>query len=118
MTNRHSIRRGTQDEYNKLLDAFNAKSKTKKESVRHLITQGFSGEQAENAVHVYWKGGKTKATFLLSREHRNQLLDDFDATKKTPKECVDYLMRSYGCTYRQATSAVYKYRQEKGLIGQ
>lgn len=117
MGNRYGVRRGNQAEYNELLDAFDAKSKTKKESVAYLITQGFSREQAENAVHVYWKGEETKATFVLSSERRNQLLDDFDATKKTPKECVDYLMRSHGCTYRQATSAVYKYRQEKGLIG-
>jgi len=110
-------KRGNQDEYNKLLDAFNAKTKSKSESVLYLMRLGFSYEQAKNAVHVYWKGGETKATFLLSREHRNQLLDDFDSTKKTPKGCVDYLMRSHGCTYRQATSAVYKYRQEKGLIG-
>ena len=117
MTNRHSIRRGKQAEYNRLLDAFNAKSKTKKESVAHLMKQGFSREQAENAVHVYWKGGETKATFLLSGERRTQLLDDFDATRKTHTECVDYLRKNFGCTYHQATSAVYKYRQEKGLIG-
>ena len=110
-------RRGDQDEYNKLLDAFNAKTKTKSESVEYLMQLGFSHEQAENAVHVYWKGGETKATFFLSSERRNQLLDDFDAIKKTPKECVNYLTRSHGCTYRQATSAVYQYRQEKGLIG-
>jgi len=116
MTNRHSIRRGNQAEYNKMLDAFNAKRKAKKESVTQLIAQGFSREQAENAVHVYWKGGGTEASFLLSKEQRNQLLNDFDATQKTPKECVDYLM-SQGCTYRQATSAIYKYRQERGLIG-
>ena len=109
-------RRGDQDEYNKLLDAFNAKTKTKSESVEYLMQLGFSHEQAENAVHVYWKGGETKATFILLRDERDKLLDDFNATRKTPKECVDYLM-SHGCTYRQATSAVYKYRQERGLIG-
>jgi hypothetical protein len=108
--------RGDQDEYNRLLDAFNAKAKTKRESVEYLMELGFSREQADNAIHVYWKGGGTTATFILTGEHRNQLLDDFNAQQKTPKECVDYLM-SQGCTYRQATSAVYKYRQEKGLIG-
>ena len=116
MTNRYSIGRGNQDEYNRLLDAFNAKNKTKRESVAYLISLGFSREQADNAIHVYWKGGGTVATFVLTSEHRNQLLDDFNARQKTPKECVDYLM-GHGCTYRQATSAVYKYRQEKGLIG-
>jgi hypothetical protein len=111
-----SIRRGNQDEYNRLLDAFDAKDKTKRESVAYLMLLGFSREQADNAIHVYWKGGRTTATFILTSEHRNQLLHDFNARQKTPKECVDYLM-SQGCTYRQATSAVYKYRQEKGLIG-
>jgi hypothetical protein len=110
------MRRGNQDEYNRLLDAFNAKGKTKRESVAYLISLGFSREQADNAIHVYWKGGGTVASFILTSERRNQLLDNFNTRQKTPKECVNYLM-SQGCTYRQATSAVYKYRQEKGLIG-
>ncbi|MFC2041183.1 hypothetical protein ACFLTY_02540 [Chloroflexota bacterium] len=109
-------KRGNQDEYNKLLNAFDAKTKTKSESVDYLIKLGFSHEQAENAVHVYWKGGETKAAFILSKDERDKSLDDFNAARKTPKECVDYLM-SRGCTYRQATSAVYKYRQERDLIG-
>lgn len=109
------IKRGDQDEYNKLLDAFNAKTKSKSESVLYLMTLGFSYGQANNAVHVYWKGGKTQAAFILSRDERNKLLDDFDAGRKTPNKCVNYLM-SLGCTYHQATSAVYKYRQERGLI--
>ena len=109
-------KRGKQSEYNKLLDAFNAGSKTKKESVEYLLVKGFSPSQAENAVHVYWKGGETEASSPLLEERRNQLLDDINATRKRPKECVDYLMNQ-GCTYRQANSAVYKYRQEKGLIG-
>ena len=116
MANKYSTRRGNQDEYNKLLDAFNAKNKTKRESVAYLITQGFSYEQAKNAVHVYFKGGETRATFRLSGDEREKLLDDIDATRKTPNECVNYL-RGLGCTYNQAKSAVYKYRQEKGLIG-
>jgi uncharacterized protein YoaH (UPF0181 family) len=110
------MRKGNQAEYNRLLDAFSAKTKTKRESVAHLMSLGLSQEQADNAVHVYWKGGSTTANFILTSEHRNQLLDDFNAQQKTPKECVDHLM-SHGCSYRQATSAVYKYRQEKGLIG-
>ena len=116
MANKYLSRRGKQSEYNKILDAFNGGSKTFQECVNHLINQGFSFGQANNAVHVYRKGGATQSSFRLSRERRNQLLDDFDGTNKTYKECVDYL-RSLSCTYRQATSAVYKYRQEKGLIG-
>jgi len=110
------MERGSQDEYNKLLEDFSAKTKTKRESVNYLMSIGFSQEQAENAVHVYWKGGKTRAIFRLTRDDRNRLLEDFNARQKTPKECVAHL-RNHGCTYRQASSAVYKYRKEKGLIG-
>lgn len=109
-------KRGKQSEYNKLLDEFDGRGKSFKECVNYLIDQGFSLSQANNAVHVYRKGDATEAQFRLSHAQRNELLDDFDAITKTPKECVDYL-RSLGCTYRQATSAVYKYRQERGLIG-
>ena len=109
-------KRGKQSEYNKLLDQFHGWSKDFKECVNYLIDQGFSPSQANNAVHVYRKGGTTQSQFRLSRDRRNELLNSFGAVTKTPKECVDYL-RSLGCTYRQATSAVYKYRQEKGLIG-
>ena len=109
-------KRGDQSEYNRILDAFNGRSKTFQECASHLVSQGFSFSQANNAVHVYRKGGATEASFRLSSERRDKLLDDFGAMTKTNKESVDYL-RSLGCTYRQATSAVYKYRQEKGLIG-
>lgn len=116
MAHRGRTGRGDQDNYNRLLDAFNAKNTPKRKSVAYLMSLGFTNEQAENAVHVYFKGGGTKATFILSGERRNLLLDRFNAMQKPPKECVAYLM-SEGCTYRQATSAVYKYRQERGLIG-
>jgi len=109
-------RRGDQDEYNRLLDAFNAKRKAKREGVEYLISKGFSRAQATNAVHVYFKGGKTKAAFILSGDERDKLLDGFDGMRKTPIDCVNYLI-SHECTYRQANSAVYKYRQERGLIG-
>jgi len=109
-------RRGRQSEYNRLLDDFDGRTKAFQECVYHLIGLGYSYTRATNAVHVYFKGGDTEASFILSRNERDTLLDDFDATKRSPKECVDYL-RSQGCTYRQATSAVYKYRQERDLIG-
>ncbi|MBA7499981.1 hypothetical protein ES704_02733 [subsurface metagenome] len=109
-------RRGNQSEYNRILDAFNGKNKTAKECIGYLISQGFSYHQAKNAVHVYRKGGKTNADFILPGERRTQLLDEFNATKKAHKECVNYL-RSIGCTYHQANTACYIYRQEKGLIG-
>ena len=108
-------RRGEQAEYNRLLDAFGGRSRTFQECIDYLVGLGFSENQAKNAVHVHRKGGATEATFRLSRDERNRLLDRFAASRKTPKECVDYL-RSQGCTYRQATSAVYQYRKERRLI--
>jgi len=108
-------KRGRQSEYNKLLDTFDAVYRSFAECVDYLISLGFSENQANNAVHVYRKGGPFVAKFRLSQDQRNELLDNFNATSKTPKDCVNYL-RSKGCTYRQANSAVYKYRQEKGLI--
>jgi hypothetical protein len=110
-----SSKRGRQSEYNKLLDTFNGREKGFTECVDYLIGRGFSPDQANDAVHVYRKGGATEAKFKLAGQRRDELLDEFNAVAKTPKECVDYL-RSLGCTYRQATSAVYKYRQERGLI--
>ncbi len=104
-----------QSEYNKLLDKFNGRNKGFAECVDYLIGQGFSRNQSNNAVHVYRKGGAIEAKFRLSSQRRDDLLDNFNATRKTPKECVAYLM-SEGCTYRQANSAVYKYRQERHLI--
>ncbi len=109
-------KRRKQFEYDKLLNAFDAEQKGFAECVDYLVSCGFSRSQANNAVHVYRKGGDTIASFRLSSDKRTELLDSFDAVTKPAKECVNYLM-SLGCTYRQATSAVYKYRQEKGLIG-
>jgi len=109
-------KRGKQLKYNEILDAFDAKQKGFAECVEHLTSFGFSPSQANNAVHVYYKGRDTEASFRLSGGQRTKLLDNFNAEAKSPKERVNYLM-SLGCTYRQATSAVYKYRQERGLIG-
>jgi len=108
-------RRGSQDEYNRLLRAFDANNKPKHTSVHHLMIKGYSLQQAQNAVHVYFKGGMTSATFRLSSQDRNRLMDGFDATHKLPKDCVYHLME-HGCSYHQATSAVYQYRIERGLI--
>ena len=109
-------RRGEQFQYNQLLDHFGAGKRSRQESVDYLVSLGFSENQAKNAVHVYRKGGPMEATFRLDADERDRLLDQFNARRKSPKECVEYLM-GQGCTYRQATSAVYKYRQDRGLIG-
>jgi hypothetical protein len=113
---RRSSGRGEQAEYNRLLDEFGGKTKTPAECLEYLVGLGFSINQAKNAVHVYRKGGPTESTFRLDRWERDRLLDDFDAPRKKPRQCVEYL-RSLGCTYRQATTAVYNYRLQRGLIG-
>jgi len=107
--------KGNQGEYNRLLRAFDAGNKSRHDCVYHLVSKGFSYDQASNAVHVYFKGGDAYASFKLSGDERNRLLDRFDAEHKSPKDCVDHLMK-YGCTYHQATSAVYQYRVDRGLI--
>lgn len=102
-------KRGDQDEYNRRLDSYGAANRSFHDSVEYLISLGFTRNQANNAVHVYKKGGPTRAVFRLSSDQRNLMLDSFGANRKSPKECVDFLI-AQGCTYRQATSAVYKYR--------
>ena len=113
---RRTSKRISQDYYDRILDAFDGEDKTFTECVDYLVSQGITYDRAKNAVHVYRKGGATEAEFRLSRDERNDLLDEFGSSSKPPKECVNYLM-SLGCTYRQATSAVYLYRKERGLIG-
>jgi hypothetical protein len=106
--------RGDQDRYNALLAAFGPGSFH--EQVDYLMSLGHSTSQSNNAVHVYRKGGATRATFRLTSDDRDRILDAFGGSQKSNKESVDHL-RSHGCTYRQAQSAVYKYRQHRGLIG-
>lgn len=109
------MERGNQEEYNRILDDFDGKNKTKKECVEELIKHGYTNKQAQNAVHVYKQGGKTKAQIILKKEERNEILDGIGAENMSHKEIVDYLMKM-GYTYHQSKSASYKYRLEKGLV--
>lgn len=45
--------RTTQDEYDMILDDFNARSKRPIESIRHLEKLGFSYGQSKSAIHKY-----------------------------------------------------------------
>ncbi len=45
--------RATQDEYDRILDDFNAQNKRPKECIRHLEGRGFSYGQAKTAVYKY-----------------------------------------------------------------
>jgi hypothetical protein len=47
------IRRGTREEYNRLLDDFNAPHKTPQECIRYLEHQGFRYGQSKTAVYNY-----------------------------------------------------------------
>ena len=109
------VKRGNQDIYNSLLDAFDAKSKGYQECVYYLVSEGYLYSQAKSAVYVYFKGGDTHSTSTLTSEIRNELLDNFGAIGKSHKESVNYLM-SKGYTYRQANTASYRYRKERGLV--
>lgn len=46
-------RRTTQDEYNKILDNFDAPNKPPKECIRYLERRGYSYHQANSAVYNY-----------------------------------------------------------------
>lgn len=46
-------RRGTQKEYDRILNQFDAKTKRPIECIRHLEQQGFSYGQAKSAVYTY-----------------------------------------------------------------
>jgi len=64
--NRGGNRKGTQEEYNRLLNAFNAPNKQPQECIRYLEDLGFSYGQSKTAVYNYRKGrgliGKRWAT--------------------------------------------------------
>jgi hypothetical protein len=108
--------RTDQATYDRLLCEFRAESKPYMVNVRFLMSKGYTYNQAKNGVHVYLKGGSERATTRRSQTEWDRILDNFRATEKSPKECVDYLRVQHGATYRQASSAVYRYRKTEGLI--
>jgi hypothetical protein len=114
-----SIQRFSQNEYNRVLGEHSAKSKklTQTECEDILISHGVSYEQAKNGAYVYiHHDGNAKGNKRGSHTEYTELLNKFEATQKTPKECIGYL-ESLGFSYRQSQTAVYKYRCRKGLIG-
>jgi hypothetical protein len=113
------IQRFSQNEYNRVLDKHSAKLKglSQTECENILIRHGASSEQAKNGAYVYiHHDGNSKGNRRGSRAEYNKLLNDFEATLKTPQECIHYL-ESLGFRYRQSQTAVYNYRCRKGLIG-
>lgn len=110
------MRRGDQEEYKRLLDQFGAHNKHYQESVDHLVSQGYTFDQAKTAVYVYLKGGPVKASRRLQPGEADEILDNMDGTRKPPHQLIDELMTVYGLSFRQAQSAVYKYRKLRGLV--
>jgi hypothetical protein len=113
-----SIQRFSQDEYNRVLNEYSAKSKmlshTACENI--LISAGASYEQAKNGAYVYiHHNGNTKGTVSGNYEQYLSLLNEFQATRESPRCCIRYL-ESLGYSYGQAKTAVYNYRLDKGLI--
>ncbi len=109
--------RRSQAEYNKILDSANARRSgvSQGECERILIEHGCTYEQAKNGVYVYLhhRGNLKRKRRGCTAEY-TAILEAFEADRKRPKECIDYL-KLKGYTFRQAQSAVYKYRRSKGL---
>ena len=56
-----------------------------------------------------------KNVFIVAHKY-DQILDDFNASKKRSIECIRHL-ESMGFSYGQSKTAVYKYRVSRNLIG-
>lgn len=111
--------RNSQQEYNEILDAVNAREKglsqTECESI--LIKNGCKYQQAKNGSYVYLHHGNNLTSKRRgSKKEYTQILDSIRAYEKKPKECIAHL-ESMEFSYRQAQTAVYNYRKERHLIG-
>ena len=114
------IRYFGQDEYSRILDLKNARSRglSQTECERILIDAGASYEQAKNGSYVYLHhGNHLKAKTRTTQDEYDRILDDFKASKKRSIECIRHL-ESMGFSYGQAKTAVYKYRSNRNLIGE
>ena len=113
------VMRGSQQEYNKILDAENAEKKglSQTECMNILIKNGYTYNQANDGSYVYIHHRNSLTSKRRgTKEEYTRILDSIRAYEKKPKECIAYL-ESIGFGYRQAQTAVYNYRKEKHLIG-
>lgn len=107
----------TQKEYIRVLDEYNAGANqfTQSQCESILMNHGASYHQAKNGAYKYLHHrDNIESSIKGSREEYDKLLNEFDASRKQPKECIRYL-KSRGFSYGQANSAVYGYRKKKGL---
>ena len=112
--------RRSQTEYNAILDTAKARARelSQGECERILMDRGYTNEQARNGAYVYLHHGRN----LVSKRRGSateyaEILDAFHAERKKPKECIAHLERM-GFSYRQAQTAVYNYRRDRGLVRQ
>lgn len=109
----------SQSEYSRVLDSHRARPRglTQTECENLLMGAGATRQQAKNGAYVYLHhGNNVKAQRRGSKAEYNQLLSNYGATTRQPRECIRYLEK-LGFSYGQAKTAVYQYRVARGLIG-
>ncbi len=105
-----------QREYSRLLDEHGGRKLTQTQCEKILGEHGASFMQAKNGAYTYLHhGNHIELTQKGSQDIYNQLLDEFDGTRKTNMECIHYL-EGLGYSQGQAKNAVHKYRWKRGLI--
>jgi hypothetical protein len=112
--------RFSQEEYNHLLDAHNARllGLSQSECELILMAAGATREQAKNGAYVYLHHRANIISYRRgSRGEYESILDDFKAKTKVSMDCIRHL-EGLGFGYRQAQTAVYNYRKRHGLIEQ
>jgi len=110
--------RSSQSEYNTILDGVKARVRglSQGECEHILMSRGYSYEQAKNGVYVYLHHGKSLVSKRRgSAKEYAEILDAFGAPEREPKECIAHLEHK-GFGYRQAQTAVYNYRLDRGLV--
>lgn len=106
--------------YSKILDTHHARKQglSQSECVRILMSAGATYHQAKNGAYVYiHHGAHMRSNMDGTQEEYAKILDDFNATARMRKECINHL-EELGYSYGQANSAVYNYRKRRGLIKQ
>ena len=111
--------KNSQQEYNEILDAVNARENglSQSECEKIIINNGYNYEQAKNGSYVYLHHGNNLTSNRRgTKKEYARILDSIRAYEKKPKECIGHL-ETKGFSYRQAQTAVYNYRKDRHLIG-
>jgi hypothetical protein len=111
-------KRFSQEEYSNLLDSHDARRLGFSQSQCELILMdaGATRVQAKNGAYVYLHHGENTTTYRRwKRGEYESILNDFKAKTKAPMDCIHHL-ENLGFGYRQAQSAVHRYRKRHELI--